>query len=44
MPAPPKHGLFVGVLAGAYSGLTHVVVLRASMYDGTHLAPLAPCQ
>ena len=32
-----------GVLAGAYSGLTHVAVLRASMYDGTHLAPLAPC-
>ena len=43
MPAPPKTGFFVGVLAGAYSGLTHVSVLRASMYDGTHAGPVPRC-
>lgn len=43
MPAPPAHGLFVGVLAGTYRGPTHVAVLRASMYDGTKAGPVPKC-
>lgn len=43
MPIAPKQGLFVGVLAGAYTGATHVAVLRASMYDGSHAGPVPHC-
>lgn len=42
-PVPPAHGLFVGVVAGAYRGSTHVAVLRASMYDGTGAGPVPKC-
>jgi hypothetical protein len=43
MPTPPAHGLFVGVVAGAYKGSTHVEVQRASMYDGTNAGPVPNC-
>lgn len=50
-PATPKGGFFVGVLAGGYAPQsaktafepTHVAVLHASMYDGTHLQPTVKC-
>ncbi len=45
MPPIPAHGFHVGVVAGAFehSNGVHVVVLRASMYDGTHDGPLPRC-
>lgn len=43
MPTPPASGFFVGVVAGAFKGATRVDVLKASMYDGTHLKAGAVC-
>lgn len=43
MPTPPKGGFYVGVLAGSYQGETHVAVLRASMYNGTHISAVPHC-
>jgi hypothetical protein len=42
-PTLPSRGLFVGLVAGSFSGATHVTVVRASMYDGTNNRPVPMC-